>query len=322
MSATGNGKRLAVLALFLSFCLTIPAYSQTVPRQNLAELTARVSVTAWRSNCGADFSSMRASWRAPELEPDVFPTRLADDGHNFNLSPSREDCVGSRAGSSSAINRDVEAGTPCNNSSLRVGNSCAPADDSVAPRLDSLGRSGAEIRRARHEVLDILSSQNACTEWFATQDPAPNLTFETLGFILDHEGAADVLASAMTGSNTLIRQPYVARATQDGGPNTDITINAYGAFYRSQAKLESVSAEGGPVQFRGEHWLTVGSYSGNTLQAQVLTLLHELGHVINLLPEDSDDLDGKSARNTGEVLRHCRGEIESRAKRGRETAGK
>jgi len=45
----------------------------------------------------------------------------------------------------------------------------------------------------------------------------------------------------------------------------------------------------------------------------MVTLLHELGHIINLLPEDADDLDGKSLRNTSEVLRHCRTEIEARA---------
>jgi len=319
MSATGSYRRMAALALFLSSCSISPARSQTAPRQNLAERAARLSPNEWAVNCRSDLSQTHVlAWHAPDLEPGVFPTEPDDDGHNFHSGTGRETCADSRM-DFPATKRAMQTQTPCIGATLGS-DPCAPAGDAVAVQLDNLGKPGADIRRARQEVLDILSSRNACSEWFATQDPAPNLTFESLGFVVDYEGTEDVLATVSLGSNTVIRQPYVARATQDGGANTDITINANGAFYRTQAKLQRVNAEGGPLQFSGEHWLTVGSYSGNTLSAQVLTLLHELGHVINLLPEDSDDLDGKSARNTGEVLRHCRGEIESRAKQARETA--
>ena len=52
---------------------------------------------------------------------------------------------------------------------------------------------------------------------------------------------------------------------------------------------------------------------GNTLRAQVLTLLHEYGHLIDMLPVDEGDRDGRSLQNTLEVLQHCRAEIESKA---------
>jgi len=42
-------------------------------------------------------------------------------------------------------------------------------------------------------------------------------------------------------------------------------------------------------------------------------LLHEFGHVINLLPLDFDNVDGKSVQNTAEVLRYCRAESMPRA---------
>jgi len=113
----------------------------------------------------------------------------------------------------------------------------------------------------------------------------------------------------------MLRHPYVARATQDGGAHTAITINAYGAFYRTQGQVQKISQEGLPLQLDGTRVLTVGSYSGNTLPAQMITLLHEFGHIIDLLPEDADSLDGKSGRNTDEVLRHCRAEVEVRANR-------
>jgi hypothetical protein len=59
----------------------------------------------------------------------------------------------------------------------------------------------------------------------------------------------------------------------------------------------------------------VGPYAGDTLHAQVLALLHEFGHIVDLLPTDEGDLDGKSERNTAEVLRFCRAEVESKVRR-------
>jgi hypothetical protein len=50
--------------------------------------------------------------------------------------------------------------------------------------------------------------------------------------------------------------------------------------------------------------------------AGTLALLHEFGHVINLLPLDFENEDGKSVENTAKVLRFCRAEIDSRARRG------
>jgi hypothetical protein len=118
---------------------------------------------------------------------------------------------------------------------------------------------------------------------------------------------------------TVFQQPYVARATQDGGSDTTITVNAYGAFFRRLGQVQRAFEEGGPLQMDGTRLLTVGSYSGNTLQAQMVSLLHEFGHIIDLLPEDGDGLDGKSGQNTNEVLSHCRSEIDTHAKPGKQT---
>jgi len=61
--------------------------------------------------------------------------------------------------------------------------------------------------------------------------------------------------------------------------------------------------------------LRVGPYTGNSLHAQVLALLHEFGHLVDLLPADGGDEEAKSMQNTAEVLRFCRAEIESKAGR-------
>jgi hypothetical protein len=180
--------------------------------------------------------------------------------------------------------------------------------------LSGLGKAGVKIARAREEVLDILRSGNACAEWFATKDASPATTFQSLSFRVDKRGPQDIFESQQPESIRLWRQPYVASTTQDGGAYTAITINAYGAFYRQQGTVLKTAPEGGPVHTDGTHLLTVGSYDGGTLPAQMITLLHELGHIVDLLPEDADNLDGKSVRNTSEVLRHCRAEVEARTK--------
>jgi hypothetical protein len=199
---------------------------------------------------------------------------------------------------------DVSGSFPCNE-----------LPNTVPAELSALGKAGLKIERAREKVLEILRSENACTEWFEAKDASPAVTFQSLNFSLDQNGQHNIFESKESESRFMLKQPYVARATQDGGAHTAITINAYGAFYRTQGQVQKISQEGLPLQLDGTRVLTVGSYSGNTLSAQMVTLLHEFGHIIDLLPEDADNLDGKSGRNTDEVLRHCRSEVEVRANR-------
>jgi hypothetical protein len=197
---------------------------------------------------------------------------------------------------------------------------CHESDDAVGAGLSALGNAGVKIARARREVLDILRSGNACADWFAAKDSDPAETFRSLSFLVDKRGPQQIFEFDQPASIRVRRQPYVARATQDGGAHTAITINAYGAFYRPQGNVVKTSLEGGPSEPGGTQLLTVGSYRGDTLPAQMVTLLHEFGHIIDLLPEDADNLDGKSVRNTDEVLRHCRLEIQARTQQAKQTA--
>jgi hypothetical protein len=197
---------------------------------------------------------------------------------------------------------------------------CGEPADPVPGQLASLGKDGLKIMRARDAVLDILRSDNACSEWFETKEAKPATIFQSLRFEIDRKGQTEVFESRPTPATEIFHHPYVARATQDGGAYTPIVINAGGAFYRPQGMVAWFAAEGGPKKSDGVHGLTVGPYSGDTAEAEIVTLLHELGHVINLLPMDSDDLDGSSARNTNEVLRHCKAEVETHAREERQAA--
>jgi hypothetical protein len=202
---------------------------------------------------------------------------------------------------------------PCGSRSLAPSRCKAPAD-AVPAALEGMGKAGRKIFRARERVLEILESDNACSAWYQEKDANPSATFRMLSFEVDRKGEDSVRESRDVGPLVVLRNPYVAWVTQGDGANATITINARGAFFSVAAKVMGVRKEGGPFDFRGQHLLQVGPYYGDTLQAQVLTLLHEFGHALDMLPTDENNVDGKSMQNTAEVLRHCRAQVEGKAK--------
>jgi hypothetical protein len=208
----------------------------------------------------------------------------------------------------------VPAVNPCNaTSAVRTG--CEMPKDVVQADLDAMGGAGQKIARAREKVLEILQSENACKAWFQEKDPNPAATFRSLNYELDRKGDELILESKDLSPLIVYRNPYVAWVYQGDGPSATVTLNAHGAFFRSDARVVELRREGGPAILRGLRSINVGRYAGNTLPAQILALLHEFGHVLNLLPEDFQNVDGKSVQNTNEVLRYCRSEVESKVRR-------
>lgn len=324
MLAGGSSAR--VVFLVLAVCLissSSSTYSQspsiTDGFAGLKPASNRTSSGAWLAKCAVPSTrtlagrlfSDEAEWSARAN------TRSADS--NFATTPDLP-CVEQTFSTGPRAVARVE--DPCRDSNGEVegaprGFGCNVTEDIVPAELTSLGKPGVKIARAREEVLKILRSENTCTEWYETKDRNPAETFQSVNFLLDPRGQRDIFAYLKDQSTIVMRQPYVARATQDGGANTTITINVNGAFYRPQGRVQKTVPEGGPVLSGATHLLTVGSYTGDTLPAQVVTLLHEFGHIIDLLPGDADNLDGKSMNNTNEVLRHCRAEILAQAKQSR-----
>jgi hypothetical protein len=204
---------------------------------------------------------------------------------------------------------------PCSTSSLRPSGCNAPKD-LVAGDLGPMGKAGQTILRAREKVLEILQAENGCSDWYKTKDPNPAATFQTLSFALDDKGENYVRESRDLGPMQIFRSPYVAKVYQGDGSYATITLNRRGAFFSGLSMVMEVPKDGGPGNFQGYRPLYVGPYAGNTLHAQVATLLHEFGHLLDLLPIDEGDQDGKSVHNTYEVLHYCRAEVESKVKRG------
>ncbi|HXC87580.1 MAG TPA: hypothetical protein VNU23_07330 [Candidatus Cybelea sp.] len=325
MLATGKSLRTPFLVLAICLMGTTSSYSQSPTFFNASGSPIdRTSSGVWLEKCEAVSANGFAGWRFSDRS--AWPAVGNGPPEDF-IAPSAEAfCVESalrdtpRASTASLCPESV-VGAPGVPGSPRHA-ACNDSGDPVLAELSGLGKAGVKLARAREEVLEILRSDNACTEWIRSKDAKPADTFQSLNFLLDQHGPTYVLESRVSASIVMVRQPYVARATQDGGAHTAITINAYGAFYRTQGNALRVLQEGGPPLTDGSRLLTVGDYLGDTLPAQMVTLLHEFGHIIDLLPEDADNLDGKSVRNTDEVLRHCRGEVESRSQLAKLTTAK
>jgi hypothetical protein len=177
--------------------------------------------------------------------------------------------------------------------------------------LSALGKQGETIARAREQVLEILQQGNACTAWFQGADPDPAEVIRSLHFALEMKGPSYVYRIRDSLGRQVLKHPWAAWSIENGGRDSTIQLNANGPFFNRTSVVMQLDPRGMPPRPDGNRLLTVSSYEGNTPEAQITILLHELGHIIGRLPEDADSWDGQSSRNTSEVLRHCK--IETRA---------
>lgn len=281
----------AVSLLFVSCCLTSTAFPQGVNFiRHVADPLPLANLSSARPVCAAASAKDLSARNAASPQPD-------------SASPPCD----VPALASLPVN-------PC--ASVNVAQpGCHPPRDLVQEDLAARGKQGQKILRARDRVLEILQSENACSAWFRGKDPDPAAIFRTLSFEIDRKGDGSIQESKGPAGSTIFRNPYVARVIQADGSDGIITLNARGAFFEPMATLVEAEWDGGPFILRGARPIGVGPYGGDTPHGQVLALLHEFGHIVDLLPTDNADADGKSVQNTGEVLRYCRAEVESKSKR-------
>jgi hypothetical protein len=180
----------------------------------------------------------------------------------------------------------------------------------VRLRLLALGARGLLVEQARQHVLAILATDNPCSAWFREIEPAAPAIFESLEFSLD-DGPQDVVAFKSAAGELLFKHPYSAAVPENAGYNATVQLNANGPFFTTVADILGRDSAGRVARLAGRRELRVGPYAGNTLPARIATLLHELGHVIGRLPDDSDELSGLSAQNTVRVLHACHAEIKA-----------
>lgn len=280
----------AVMVLFAAGCFSSPVFSQSVQFFRVEAL----SVGLPSPPSSANPCSVNGSRSVAALPGEADPNGSASTcGHSLSKA--------STAGFVVPCNLATHAITPCSASS-----------DFVRDDLNTMGKQGQSILHARDKVLGILEAENACTDWYRTKTSDPAAVFRTLTFSVDRNGDGFVRKTPESEGVEIIRNPYVASVEQDGGSYSTVIINANGAFFYPAANVVEDRFQGGPMDFHGARAIAVGPYNGGSFRAQVLVLLHEFGHVIDLLPEDRDDRDGKSRQNTLDVLRACRAEVESK----------
>jgi hypothetical protein len=182
--------------------------------------------------------------------------------------------------------------------------------DPVVSHILSLGARGTAVAQAREHVISILTTENSCSAWFRQADPDPAAVFESLDFML-YDGPKFVAASRSPRGEMLFMHPYSAAVEENAGNNATIQLNANGPFFARAADILERDLPGSFAHFAGRMPLHVGPYDGDTLLAQITILLHELGHVIGRIPDDSSQLSGLSGQNTQRVLQACHAEIKA-----------
>jgi hypothetical protein len=165
------------------------------------------------------------------------------------------------------------------------------------------------VSDARGHVLKILQNQDSCAAWFQESDPDAAEIFQSLQYKLDVNGRSDVYRMRDDSGEIRDKHPWAASVVEYGGEASLVTLNTKGPFFKQYARLRTLNATGGFARDGDSYELMVGPYSGGTREARILILLHELGHIIGRIPVDDDSWNGDSARNTREVLRHCKQQI-------------
>ncbi len=157
---------------------------------------------------------------------------------------------------------------------------------------------------------------NACSAWLQEADSDPAEVFRSVHFELAVGGTSYVYSVRDSAGGQLFKHPWAARSIENGGLKSTILLNANGPFFNRAAEIMQLDPRGMLLQPGDNRLSVVSSYAGNTPEAHITILLHELGHIIGRLPEDDDSWDGRSFRNTSEVSRHCKSETRAAAHNG------
>jgi len=188
----------------------------------------------------------------------------------------------------------------------------------VEPSFDQFsGPQRIAITHARAGVLEILGSENACSSWLGKTDPHVLETFSSLRFWIEKDGPTHIVKQRDDRGIWVQRGPYIARTSQGTGINTSVGINANGAFFRKAAEVSKIEWQNGTeMMTSARQSLHVGPFDGGSFEAQIITMLHELAHVVGAIPHDGLSPSGlnQSQVNTELVLQHCKNVAKASAK--------
>ncbi len=184
------------------------------------------------------------------------------------------------------------------------------------PSIRASGKEAAAIARSSAAVLAILRNNNPCSAWFAKADAHVADTFSSLSFWIERDGPEHIIQERTERGDWIEHGPYIARTSEGSGPGTNVGINRNGAFFRARAEVYKIEWQRG-YELPTNNWqfLHVGPFEGATAQAQIITLLHELAHVVGAIPADGMSPSGlyRSQENTDLILKQCKGAVNSSA---------
>jgi len=184
----------------------------------------------------------------------------------------------------------------------------------IAGDSSDLPQRGEELERARQQVLVILQANGGCSAWLKETDPNVVEIFRSLRLRVVDEDVSYIQQTYDPRKGFLFKHPWAARTHELAGREALVEFNLNGPFFLSSLPVVQIASPIDAGRFHGFHALSIGSFRGNSLAAQMTTMLHELAHVIGRIPVDDDSWDGRSTRNTAQVLQHCKTEIRAAAR--------
>ena len=188
--------------------------------------------------------------------------------------------------------------------------------DLIPEELTAMGAQGAVIEKAREAVTVILEQNNSCSAWLRQKDSDPAASFRRIHFRIDENGQKYAQKLQAKNGAWFYLEPYAANVIQKANPPVWITLNSGGAFFKSAAAMRSFYNDGTPAGIVTAKRLNIEIYTGASLEAQIIILLHELAHVLDVIPPDGAAANMElSAKNTVQVLHFCRAQVESAAKK-------
>lgn len=297
--------RAHVSILILSATSFFAAWPASSPAQVLPAESLRAD--AWPGQCPNPLLL-----RPPRFIAGEFPAETL---------ASVETCETSATGKSSAANPNPR---PADDPLLRQ--PVAAATPNAAPPSPSAERSvilehgsrAAVVARARAVVLDVLQNENACSGWLEKSDSHVLDTFSSLRFWVERDGPARIIKEKGDSGDWVEHGPYVAMTSQGTGANTNVALNANGAFFQASSLVSKILWHAGPeVETTTRQPLHVGPFDGGSLEAQTITLIHELAHVVNAIPRDGLTPSGlaRSQENTDVIVDRCKRAAKDGAKR-------
>jgi hypothetical protein len=218
--------------------------------------------------------------------------------------------------SSSSADPTVALSDPSEASSIQCSDPHSPEEFEFCEartigELTALGPQGLVISRTRSQALQILQTSNECSEWFQQVEPNVEGVFRSLHFKLDADGNTEISSTRSDSGEPLYKDPWGAKTDEYAGRNATVQINSNGPFFVRLTRVRNVYPTDTLRGQSGWRFLSLASYLGDSPEARLIIMLHELGHIVGRLPVDDDSWDGQSSRNTLELLHHCKAEIQA-----------